>query len=94
MGESIDLRCIENDFNLELGYCYTEPTFQGKGISTNIVALLLEKSAKNGVIATTEIQNDNPMKKILLKQGFRQFGKVWKSKINNGTIGLFIRFVN
>ena len=43
-------------------------------------------------MASTEITNNPGMVKILERNGFRLFGKPWKSKIHSHYLGLFLRF--
>ncbi len=86
-----DLEAQRNDFKLELGYCYTNPQYSGKGHSTSIVKMLLENV--ENVIASTELRNDNPMLYILQKHGFKQYGNSWESKIHSGLLGLFFRHI-
>lgn len=84
---------FRNEFNIELGYCYTLPIQTKKGFSTMIVKLLLDKYTKTNLMASTELRSDNPMIKILEKYNFKQYGKSWKSSIHNGALGLFLKFV-
>lgn len=58
---------ISNIFDWELGYIYTKESYSGNKIASNIVAKLLEEYGEGNLMATTEI-NDNPrMVKILIK---------------------------
>jgi len=43
-------------------------------------------------MASTEITANPAMVRILEKQGFRLFGKPWKSDIHGNYLGLFLRF--
>lgn len=90
--DKADLDKVRNDFSLELGYCFTLPDHTGKGYSSTIVKLLLEKMSGINLIASTELRHDNSMIRILEKNNFKQFGKPWKSTIHKGTLGLFLRY--
>ncbi len=81
-----------NDFEWELGYMYTHPDQRGKGHATRIVDYLLNKHGNESLMATTEIADNNPMKHLLLKNGFCMYGKSWKSTIHGGELGLFLRY--
>ena len=88
-----DLDKFRNDFSLELGYCYTLPDHTGKGYSSSLVKLLLDKFKDTNLMASTELRIDNSMKRILEKNSFKQYGKPWKSSIHNGALGLFLKFI-
>lgn len=93
--EKADLVAMSNEFEWELGYCYTRKAFRGKGISSSIVRILLEEAHETNLMASTKIHNGNPMVKILEKNGFRLFGKPWKSSKPHGALlGLFLRAVS
>lgn len=87
-----DLDKFRNDFSLELGYCYTLTDHLGKGYSSAIVKLLLDKCTDINVMASTELRADNSMTRILERNSFNQYGKPWKSSIHNGALGLFLKF--
>jgi hypothetical protein len=86
-----DLAELSKEYDLELGYCYTEPDYTGNGYSSTIVNLLLEKESK--LMASTETRDDNPMIYVLRKFGFKECGKSWKSIIHGGSLGLYLREV-
>lgn len=86
-----DAADLREEFSLELGYCYTEPNYTGKGYSSKIVSLLIEK--ENKLMASTELRDDNAMKYVLHKFGFQRYGKSWKSIIHGGALGLYLREV-
>ena len=90
--EKADLDKIRNEFQLELGYCYTLPSETGKGHSSKIVNLLLSKIAQNNIMASTELNEDNSMKRILERNNFKQQGKPWTSGIHGGQLGLFLKY--
>ena len=56
-----------------------------------MVKLLLFEKKDSNILATTEIYSNNSMIYILEKYGFRQCGKVWKSEVHKGVIGLFLK---
>ncbi len=88
-----NLNDLRNDFDFELGYCFTLPKFTGRGHSSTIVKLLIDKLPDKNLMASTELRADNSMPRILEKNGFKQFGKPWKSTIHGGALGLFLKFV-
>jgi hypothetical protein len=88
-----NLNSFRNDFEFELGYCFTLPEHIGKGYSSTIVKLLVDKSKDINLIASTELRENNSMVRILERNGFRLFGKPWKSTIHGGTLGLFLKFL-
>lgn len=88
-----DLPSLSNSFNWELGYCYTHPSFERKGYSSQIVKLLVTSICTENLLASTELRVDNSMVHILERNGFKQTGKIWKSGIHEGILGLFLRIV-
>lgn len=91
--DKADLDKMRNEFQDELGYCFTLKEHSGKGHSSKIVNLLLDKNGiDKNIMASTELRVDNPMVGILEKNDFRQYGNSWKSIIHNGTLGLFLKF--
>jgi hypothetical protein len=88
-----NLKDLRNNFEFELGYCFTVHEYTGKGYSSTIVKLLIDKSEDINLIATTELRANNSMVRILERNGFRLFGKPWKSTIHGGILGLFLKFV-
>lgn len=85
-----DLSQMAQDYEIELGYCYTEPAHGGKGLSSEIVKLLLSKYPGVKIMASTELVKTNRMVGILERNGFVRHGKEWKSKIHGGDLGLFL----
>jgi len=83
---------LENDFQWELGYLYTDAKYLRKGIAKNVTSLLLETYGKENLMASTEISANPGMVKILEYFGFRLFGKPWKSAIHENHLGLFLRY--
>lgn len=85
---------LESKFEWELGYLYTKPSFGGLGIGSRVVKLLLTQFGSNNLMASTEISNNPGMVRILEMNGFKRFGKSWKSAIHGNDLGLFLRFSN
>lgn len=83
---------LAREFKWELGYLFTEPNREGKGIGSAVVRLLIEAYGKGNLMASTEISANPGMVKILEKSGFRLFGKPWKSGIHSNYLALFLRF--
>jgi GNAT superfamily N-acetyltransferase len=90
--DKADLLNLENAFEWELVYLYTDTNHSGKGIASNVSRILLEEFGKGNIMASTEITANPGMVKILEKCGFRQYGKPWKSGIHEYYLGLFLRF--
>jgi len=91
-GNKAKLQNLEPEFSWELGYCFTDENYRGKGISSTIVGLLLDKIGSENLMASTEICPDNPMIKILKSNAFVMHGAQWRSSIHGGSLGLFLRF--
>ena len=87
-----DLQKIEEKFTWELGYFYVQDDYKNYGISTTISRLLLKEMTNENILASTELYSENPMKYVLEKFGFRQYGKPWQSQKHNGSLGLFLKF--
>jgi RimJ/RimL family protein N-acetyltransferase len=90
--EKSDLEELRNEFQLELGYCFTLPDKTGQGYSSTITRMLLDMVKNKNVMASTEIRSNNSMIGILERNGFTQFGKPWKSIIHKGILGLYLKF--
>ena len=89
--EKADIENMRTEFRLELGYCFTLIAHTGNGYSSSLVKYLIDEVEEN-LMASTELRVDNTMSRILIKNGFRQFGNPWKSKIHGGCLGLFLKF--
>lgn len=90
--EKANLPDLEKKFDWELGYIYTTPEYTRKGIAKTIVKTLMENYGDNNIMASTEI-NDNPgMVKILKTYGFEHSGAIWQSNIHFKNLGLFLRY--
>ena len=51
----------------------------------------MEKYGDGNLMASTELDPNNGMRKILLNHGFQHYGKTWKSK-HQMDLGLFLKF--
>jgi RimJ/RimL family protein N-acetyltransferase len=89
-----DLPELSSAFESELGYFYTVDGHAGLGIASNVARLLLSKTGGENLMASTEVSANPAMVKILEKNGFRLFGKPWKSGIHGRHLGLFLRFAS
>lgn len=92
--EKANLETMRNNFDWELGYCFTLSEYRGKGHSSAIVTELLKKEDTIDLIASTELDAKNPMVGILEKFGFSKKGRTWRSQIHGGELGLFVRIKN
>lgn len=90
--EKADVQEFSKDFEWELGYFYTQEEYEGQGIASTITELLIKKYGEGNLMASTEITANPAMVKILQKNGFRLFGKSWKSDIHENDLGLFLKF--
>jgi len=90
--EKAGLQELSGDFEWELGYFYTQEKYAGQGIASRIAELLIEEYGKGNLMASTEITANPAMVNILQKNGFRLFGKPWKSNIHENYLGLFLKF--
>jgi hypothetical protein len=91
--DKADLENLRNDFHKELGYCFTLTKHTGNGYSSPLVKLLLDKVAHENLMASTELRSDNSMVRILERNGLKQYGRPWKSRIHNGVLGLFLKYI-
>lgn len=89
--EKANLQNLRNDFDWELGYCFTLPEHTRKGYSSGIVNELLQKVKEIHLMASTELREDNSMKRILERNGFVRKGKAWTSVKHGGELGLFLK---
>ncbi|MCX2680971.1 GNAT family N-acetyltransferase [Galbibacter sp. EGI 63066] len=87
-----DLASLSDDFEWELGYIFTQKEHLGNGIASNMVKLLIKEFGKGNLMASTEISANPAMVKILERNGFRHYGKPWKSTIHDNYLGLFLKF--
>ena len=83
---------LAKEFEWELGYLYTEKDHCGRGIASAIARLLVDAHGSGNLMASTEVAANPAMVRILEKQGFRLFGKPWKSGIHDNYLGLFLKF--
>lgn len=83
---------LAGEFEWELGYLFTEKNYERKGIASTVVRLLLEAYGPGNLMASTEISANPGTVKILEKNGFRLFGRPWRSGIHSNYLALFLRF--
>jgi len=83
---------IGKEFDWELGYLYTESDYSGSGIAGFLVKTLIREYGKENLMASTETTQNPAMVRILEKNGFKQYGKPWKSEIHENYLGLFLKF--
>jgi GNAT superfamily N-acetyltransferase len=86
-----DLPRSADNFQWELGYLFTYPQREGKGLASQIVRMLLDAHGKEPIMASTEVSKNPGMVRILEKNGFKASGKQWKSAIHGNLLGLFLR---
>ena len=84
---------LAKEFDWELGYLFTDPKYGGRGIASVISRTLIDNLGKENLMASTEISANPATVRILERNGFRLFGKPWKSKIHDNFLGLFLKFI-
>lgn len=89
--EKANLREMLDKFNWELGYLYTSETHRGLGIASKTVDELIKLHGDNNLMASTEIDKNPGMVKILERNGFVQKGETWKSGIHEDILGLYLK---
>lgn len=72
-------------------YIYTSENHRGLGIASKIVEKLLYVHGENNLMASTEIEENPGMVKILERNGFEQKGETWISGIHKDILGLYIK---
>lgn len=80
---------LEKNFEWELGYVFSAR--EGKGIASEMIARLLFEVENENLMATTEIETNPGMVRILKNNGFKRCGNSWPSKIHGDSLGLFLR---
>ncbi|MES9874704.1 MAG: GNAT family N-acetyltransferase [Candidatus Sedimenticola sp. 6PFRAG7] len=90
--EKSGLTELAEQFEWELGYLFTKKGHNRKGIASTIVRILLDAYGDDNLMASTEISENPGMVKILERNGFRLFGRPWKSQIHGNYLGIFLRF--
>lgn len=90
--QKANLISLSNQFEWELGYLYTNPKYNGLGIASSIVKILINEYDQGNLMASTEINKNPAMVHILNKNGFKQYGNPWKSRIHSCYLGLFLKF--
>lgn len=89
--DKADLPELLGVFEWEIGYLFTEPSYEGKGIGSTVVRLMTDSYGPGCLMATTEISANPGMVRILEKNGFKLSGKSWRSGIHSELLGLFLR---
>lgn len=90
--EKANLPEVSKYFAWELGYLYTNPDFEGRGIASTIVKHLIAEYGNENLMASTEISANPGMVRILEKNGFRHYGTPWGSEIHSNYLGLFLKY--
>ena len=83
---------LRNNFDWELGYFVTKKEYEGHGFASIIAKLLIYRHGSGNLMSSTELRTNPAMVRILEKNGFRLFGKPWKSKKHNSYLGLFLKY--
>ena len=83
---------LSNDFQWELGYLFTDAKYQGRHLASSITETLIRNFGDGNLMASTEIKANPRMVKILERNGFRLYGKPWKSAIHENYLGLFLKY--
>lgn len=90
--DKADLAKLKNKYDLELGYLYVlnRDEYRGKKIGKKICSELLKKVSFKNVFATTEEEEENPMKHILQKCNFVKTGQTFVGSYSKKNIGLYL----
>lgn len=83
---------LEKLFKWELGYFYTSKSMNGKGIANQISKLLISDFGNFNLMASTEIDANPSMVKILVRNGFERYGSPYESQLHDTILGLFLKF--
>jgi GNAT superfamily N-acetyltransferase len=83
---------LSAEFDWELGYLFTEPDFQGRKLASSIAQALIHHYGSENLMASTEISANPGMVKILESNGFKSYGRSWKSSRHENYLGLFLKF--
>ncbi len=84
---------LQGQFEWELGYLYTCDEHRKNGYGSKVIEGLISKAGNINLMASTELSEGNPMKKLLERKGFEKRGNTWKSQIHGGDLGLFLKFI-
>jgi len=82
---------LSSEYEWELGYLYTDENYGGRRIASTIASMLIESYGNHNLMASTEVEVNPAMVKILENHGFRKIGKPWKSNIHENFLGLFLK---
>ena len=62
---------IESEDCIEVGQFFILPDYQNKGIGTHLLKSILDKAGKLGKNVTLKFLNNNPVKSLYVRNGFR-----------------------
>jgi len=79
------------EFNLELGWAYTRPEYEGRGVGSGLADLLLG-GISEAIFATTGTEN-MAMRHILEKRGFSKSGDPYQGRIESKVLYIRIQTV-
>ncbi|HRE84281.1 MAG TPA: GNAT family protein [Opitutaceae bacterium] len=79
---------MEN-FPYELGWIVLKNEFRGKGLSTDLVSSALRPACGLGVYATVRLNNE-PMRRTLIRSGFRPEGTHFQSERGHYRLALYV----
>jgi len=74
----------------ELGWVFVMPSARGKRFSVELTRAAVDAAAGAGLFATSRTDNAN-MHATLMKFGFKEVGKKWRSKRGRHSLMLFMR---
>ncbi len=81
---------VPNLYEFELGWVFIIPAYRGNHLSTPLIQSLLTSSGNKPIFATTR-DNNEAMKAILVKFGFKDSGRPYLSNNGDYKLVLFIR---
>lgn len=83
---------LAKEFEWELGYMFTDNIHEGLGIASEVARLLIDNLGRENLMASTELIANPAMVHILEKNGFKSYGKPWKSELHSNNLSLFLKF--
>lgn len=89
--ELAELPELSRSFDWELGYFFTDPGYEGRGIAKTIASNLVEAYGEGNLMASTEFEVNPAMDKILMSHGFVRKGESWESIKTGNKLGLYLK---
>jgi RimJ/RimL family protein N-acetyltransferase len=78
--ERAGIQNLTDNFNLEIGYAFTEEEYRCQGICSTLIHELINKISSEKIFATVRVKNKN-MIKILINAGFQSAGNPFRGSL-------------